>query len=304
MTLKRAVTTTGSDVNAVLVFLRTRARLLRTSLSDPSHISRKAAPDGLSRALVNPGSMYRVISLHLDMETYKRLLKDGSIKTAPNGFEVANLDLKDDIWSMATMKKIKLKTSERGEVEMCSKSVGDVVHQDTWMLHLPLMENLPASSPQEMLRPDHHWQLWSLVKTQCGSKVAEKFPAHGTPLFEGLHEATLFGVILAGMSPSVRILHLVMPCVSAAQMRHMASLSSVWCLTSSQDDMCQLIQEASVVSYSFRAVNMDNADHLSLQDVWMRKRKAEKGMDKYRRASQQCGIPPASTWISFLLGAS
>ena len=70
MIMKRIFTSSGSDVSSVLEHLRSRAHMLGTSLSDPDHIRRKN-PDALTRALVNPGNYFRLITARSELKEFQ-----------------------------------------------------------------------------------------------------------------------------------------------------------------------------------------------------------------------------------------
>ena len=162
--MKRIFTSSGSDVSSVLEHLRSRAHMLGTSLSDPDHIRRKN-PDALTRALVNPGNYFRLITARLELKEFQSMLKSNQVKERAGsaGYEISSFDVSHERWSLCLRQKVKLMRSEYKE-HLCIKAKKAGPNQATWTLYLPLAEGCAFNGPEEFFRSGHHSRLWTLVK--------------------------------------------------------------------------------------------------------------------------------------------
>ena len=164
MIMKRIFTSSGSDVSSALEHLRSRAHMLGTSLSDPDHIRRKN-PDALTRALMNPGNYFRLITARSELKEFQSMLKSNQVKerTGSAGYEISSFDVMHERWSLCLTQTVKLMRSEYKE-HMCIKHKNADPNQATWTLYLPLAEGCAFNGPEEFFRSGHHSRLWTLVK--------------------------------------------------------------------------------------------------------------------------------------------
>eukprot|EP00435_Cladocopium_sp_Y103_P025188 s3482_g6.t1 len=281
MIMKRIFTSSGSAVSSVLEHLRSRAHMLGTSLSDPDHIRRKN-PDALTRALVNPGNYFRLITVRLDLKEFQSMLKSNQVKerTGSAGYDISFFDVTHERWSLCLTQKVKLMRSEHKE-HMCIKPKNPDPNQATWTLYLPVAEGCAFNGPEEFFRSGQHSRLWTLVKKHSG-KGWLSLPDNALPFFEELHEATLFSACMNGASTHSHVLVIKMPALLGTCLNHVAGLASVWYwnLERAEFSMAYDRMEFRLMEYKLTTEVMP--DSCTVPAIAARKRAAEHGLEKWR----------------------
>lgn len=164
--MKRARTNTDSNVAAILEHLRARARMLRLSLSAAEHVERKAPPDALHRALLNAGSLFRLISVKVTAKDYLKLVKDGEIKPreGSNGFTIQCFNITHEVWSprWSSCRGSSARKTCCTPLLPCLKNSGHCICPSTKGL------SLTTTDHHIMMQPENHVELWALVKKFLG----------------------------------------------------------------------------------------------------------------------------------------
>ncbi|CAL1173067.1 unnamed protein product [Cladocopium goreaui] len=272
MIMKRIFTSSSSDVSSALEHLRSRAHMLGTSLSDPDHIRRKN-PDALTRASMNPGNYFRLITARSELKEFQSMLKSNQVKerTGSAGYEISSFDVMHERWSLCLTQTVKLMRSEYKE-HMCIKHKNADPNQATWKLYLPLAEGCAFNGPEEFFRSGHHSRLWTLVKKHLSPSTAAK---------DGCRCQTM-PCLSNGASTHSHVLVIKMPALLGTSLNHVAGLASVWYwnLERAEFSMGYDRMEFRLMEYKLTTEVMP--DSCTVPDIAARKRAAEQGLEKWR----------------------